>query len=202
MNCPPHPSKPCRSPPRRGQELSVAGLCSAASSWVPPCTSLLGTGRRERRGTESPFLLLGSKELAVGGLGNQNTLCSLQRNWGNSLLPSVELDYAFLSQDANTGVWGSGGRVGRVLEAAVLIPGGPSEAYGAVPSTSLHSCSVTEQRESCPGGLGWAHIRPGGAEVTWPSNAGRRESMFKVLPRKLGPEGTLRGPWASMEQSI
>ena len=59
------------------------------------------------------------------------------------------------------------GAIGRVLEAAVLIPGGPSEAQGAVPSTSLHSCSVTEQREDCPGGLGWAHIRPGGAEVTW-----------------------------------
>ena len=44
--------------------------------------------------------------------------------------------------------------VGRVLEAAVLIPGGPSEAHGAVPSTSLHSCSVTEQIENCPGGPG------------------------------------------------
>ena len=33
----------------------------------------------------------------MGGLGNQN-----------SLLPSVELDYAFLSQEAKTGAWGSG----------------------------------------------------------------------------------------------
>lgn len=35
----------------------------------------------------------------MGGLGNQNFL-----------LPSVELDYAFLSQEAKTGAWGSGGR--------------------------------------------------------------------------------------------
>ena len=40
----------------------------------------------------------------MGGLGNQN-----------SLLPSVELDYAFLSQEAKTGAWVQPGILHEVL---------------------------------------------------------------------------------------